>query len=311
MPSVSSSKLIRERTLIFCKKIKDWEDLKKDSSLFSQIKEYLQEEYDLIPEKERIGKGAIYISKYISKQMVDYLKNTIKLKSDYFVQLSELLFEYGENKKDYKLNHFALYIFAEFIFQFPECFEKTTHLLENWANHEEWQFRESTGEIILSALEKNKEKTLDYLEELATNDNEKLRRLVSESLRPRADIKWLRDPNKNDRILNILTILRKDPSIYVRKSVGNNLKDLTKYIPEKILDLMQEWIKSSNIKVYGELSSEEGLNKDQKLLIWTMKQALRWLKDRNPEFHPKLENLLGKNYVLYFNEKKNRLAKKK
>ncbi len=39
-----------------------------------------------------------------------------------------------------------------------------------------------------------------------------------------------------------------------------------------------------------------------------MKQSMRWIKDRNPEFHGRLERLLGKYYILYFDEKRNRLA---
>ena len=103
----------------------------------------------------------------------------------------------------------------------------------------------------------------------------------------------------------------KDPSIYVRKSVGNNIKDLSKYMPEKMMGLMINWLNKDNIKVHDELATEIGLNKEEKQLIWTMKQAMRWIKDRNPEYHKKLEKILGKNYVLYFDEKRNRLAKPK
>ncbi len=211
------------------------------------------------------------------------------------------------------MQHLAIYIFAEYVFNFPESFsdDDVKELVERWANHDEWQIRESTGEIILSALKKQPKKTLIYLSELAKSDNQNLRRLVPESIRPRSDVKWLRDPTKNGKILEILTILRKDSSIYVRKSVGNNIKDLSKYMPEKTLDLLESWIKLDKIKVHDEIATEIGLNKEEKQLLWTMKQAMRWIKERNPEFHERLEKILGKNYVLYFNEKKNRLARPK
>ncbi len=143
----------------------------------------------------------------------------------------------------------------------------------------------------------------------AKSSNENLRRLASESLRPHASVKWLRDPLKNDTILQILTLLRQDSSIYVRKSVGNNLKDLTKYMPKKILFLVESWINEANIKVHDALASEINLNREQKYLIWTIKQAMRWLKNKNPEFHPRIEKILGKNYILYFDEKRNRFAR--
>ena len=72
---------------------------------------------------------------------------------------------------------------------------------------------------------------------------------------------------------------------------------------------MDKWINDSNIKVYEELATENGLSQEEKRLIWTMKHAMRWLKERNPDFHPRLEKILGKNYILYFDEKRNRLAK--
>ena len=79
-----------------------------------------------------------------------------------------------------------------------------------------------------------------------------------------------------------MTLLNKDPSIYVRKSVGNNLKDLSKYMPCKILKLMMGWIEISNIKVHDDLASEIGMFQEQKWLVWTIKHALRWLQKKNP-----------------------------
>jgi len=179
-------------------------------------------------------------------------------------------------------------------------------------DHPDWTIRETTGASIRAEIKQNPEKLFKYLTKLIKSDKENLRRLVSESLRPISEIKWLRDPTKNDKVLAILTSLRKDSSIYVRKSVGNNLKDLSKYMPIKILDLMEEWSKMEpKLKIHDELAAEEGLSKDQKRLLWTMKQAMRWIKERNPEYHDRLQNILGKNYILYFDEKRNRLAKPK
>lgn len=309
MPSISSGTLIRERTLEFCKKINDWNNIiEKKNPIFKEILEYFQKEYDIIPEKERIGKGAVYISRYIAKEMISFLKNEIKVKKDYYTKFSEEGFSFKEENKNIKFIHFILYFFAEFLFHFPEELNNVKPLIEKWTNHDEWQIRESTGEAILSGLKRNPEKMLAYLSLLTKNNNKNLRRLVSESLRPKTEIKWLRDPSKNDKVLKILTLLRKDNSIYVRKSVGNNIKDLSKYMPEKMLNLMESWLKESKIKVHDELASEIGLNKEEKNLIWTIKHAMRWIKERNPEYHDRLGKILGKHYILYFDEKRNRLA---
>ena len=54
---------------------------------------------------------------------------------------------------------------------------------------------------------------------------------------------------------------------------------------------------------------ELGLKKVEKRLIWTIKHAMRWIKNRIPELHPRLEITLGKYYLLYFDEKRNRLTR--
>jgi len=79
-------------------------------------------------------------------------------------------------------------------------------------------------------------------------------------------------------------------------------------MPEKVLELAEKWIRDAKIEVHEELASEKDLNGKEKRLVWTLKHALRWIKRKDPKFHRKLEKILGKNYVLYFDEKRNRLA---
>nr|MDO8109606.1 hypothetical protein [Candidatus Sigynarchaeota archaeon] len=121
---------------------------------------------------------------------------------------------------------------------------------------------------------------------------------------------WLRDPARNDRVLLILASMRSDPSEYVRKSVGNNLKDLTKYMPGKILSLAESWISETGLQVTPDLASKNKKDLGDAIfyLVWTLKQAMRWIKARNPEHHSRLEKILGTNYVKFFEEKKNRSA---
>ncbi len=70
-----------------------------------------------------------------------------------------------------------------------------------------------------------------------------LRRLASEGCRPR--LPWAsslpdfkRDPSP---ILPILEQLRDDDSDYVRRSVANNLNDIAKDHPQRVIDLLAEW----------------------------------------------------------------------
>ena len=84
-------------------------------------------------------------------------------------------------------------------------------------------------------------------------------------------------------------------------------------MPEKILNLLKRWSEEYKIIVTDDLASKtkKELGKEKYNFIWMMKHALRWLRERNPEFHPHIELLLGMDYVQYFDEKKNRLAKPK
>jgi len=77
----------------------------------------------------------------------------------------------------------------------------------------------------------------------ARHKNEHVRRLASEGCRPRlpwgmALKKFKKDPSP---IIPILEKLKNDPSEYVRKSVANNLNDISKDHPELVLGLCESW----------------------------------------------------------------------
>ena len=82
------------------------------------------------------------------------------------------------------------------------------------------------------------------LTQWATDENHHVRRLASEGCRPR--LPWaeaLEDLKKDPSpILPILEILKEDDSDYVRKSVANNLNDISKDHPRLVLDLAKQWI---------------------------------------------------------------------
>lgn len=75
------------------------------------------------------------------------------------------------------------------------------------------------------------------------DENEHVRRLASEGCRPQlpwgqALAKYKKDPAP---ILPILTQLKADPSPYVRKSVANNLNDISKTHPDLVVELAKDW----------------------------------------------------------------------
>ncbi|MCP4152397.1 MAG: DNA alkylation repair protein, partial [bacterium] len=92
-------------------------------------------------------------------------------------------------------------------------------------------------------LDSDPEKALAYMKKWAADKNPKLRRLASEGCRPRlpwamALPKFKKDPAP---ILPILEKLKDDPSEDVRRSVANNINDISKDNPEVALELCEKW----------------------------------------------------------------------
>jgi 3-methyladenine DNA glycosylase AlkC len=92
-------------------------------------------------------------------------------------------------------------------------------------------------------LHRDPERAMEYLLAWAEDEDEHARRLASEGCRPRlpwgmALPRFKKDPSP---ILPLLEKLKDDPSEYVRKSVANNLNDISKDHPELVLDVCERW----------------------------------------------------------------------
>ncbi|MCS6242909.1 MAG: DNA alkylation repair protein [Opitutus sp.] len=118
------------------------------------------------------------------------------------------------------------------------------------------------------------EATIAVMRRWASDADEHVRRLASEGSRPR--LPWggnlpalIADPSPT---LPILTALRADPSLYVRKSVANHLNDITKNHPELVLDFVTNW------------------DRTDARTAWIVRHALRTLIKRG---HPKALALMG------------------
>ena len=89
--------------------------------------------------------------------------------------------------------------------------------------------------------------TLKYLEKWVKDPSEHVRRLVSEGTRPL--LPWAcRLPafrENPDVVISLLESLKDDSSLYVRRSVANNLNDISKDHPEKVNDLARKWLKGA------------------------------------------------------------------
>jgi len=115
-------------------------------------------------------------------------------------------------------------------------------------------------------LAKDPERAIQTMYKWAEDEDFHLRRLASEGCRPR--LPWAmslpefkKDPTP---IIPILEKLKDDPMEYVRRSVANNLNDISKDHPEVVLDICERW--------YGQNENTD----------WIVKRACRtMLKEGN------------------------------
>jgi 3-methyladenine DNA glycosylase AlkC len=314
IPQYSSKNEIKSRAAAFFQK----------SPLFNNFEEYmrsciefLNQNYQNIPENERIGKGRVFIirafvtafDEFISGHPADFVQKQPQKLMD----LINYSYDYGTKHNEGWGFLFAIHLFARLLQKSTYFWNKIDEKVVIWTDHKDWEIRESACEVILEAFRYDPEKMIQKFNIWIESENENLRRAVVESIRPHAQIKWLRNPEKNDEIIALLTRLRSEPSEYVRKSVGNNFKDLSKYMPVKVLFVFESWVNECKVHVSADLASKtkKDLGADIYYMVWIMKFGLRWLHERNPEYNTRIQKIVGENYIKFFHEKRNFTAKPK
>lgn len=97
-------------------------------------------------------------------------------------------------------------------------------------------------------LLKSPEKTLSVLKTWTSDCNQHVRRLASEGSRPR--LPWAKslpafiaDPAP---VIELLERLKDDDKEYVRRSVANNLNDISKDHPDLVADIAGQWMKDAS-----------------------------------------------------------------
>ncbi|NHN33461.1 DNA alkylation repair protein [Paenibacillus agricola] len=130
---------------------------------------------------------------------------------------------------------------------FPDFVEVFGQAEEHWALSmealERFTQRSSAEFAVRPFLLREPERMMQQMQSWAKHPNEHVRRLASEGCRPR--LPWGQslpmfklDPAP---VLPVLEQLKADPSLYVRKSVANNLNDIAKDHPALVLDTARRW----------------------------------------------------------------------
>jgi 3-methyladenine DNA glycosylase AlkC len=129
-----------------------------------------------------------------------------------------------------------------FIPHYIECFG-----LENWdisIKAIEHTTEYASAEFaVRKFILRDKERMMQKMLSWSKHKNHHLRRLSSEGCRPRLPWACALPEFKQDPrlIIPILDQLKNDTSLYVRKSVANNINDISKDNPNLVLDLIRLW----------------------------------------------------------------------
>ena len=141
--------------------------------------------------------------------------------------------------------------------------KKSLNFLKNTVSQNtSWQIQEFLAMAFDKYCEKNGyEISLDIINKWLNNKNANIRRAVTEGLR-----NWIKRPYFKDNpqdTIQLLSEYKTDESEYVRKSVGNALKDISKVYPELVKKELDKWKLETKeiIQVYKLANKIMGKNK--------------------------------------------------
>jgi 3-methyladenine DNA glycosylase AlkC len=127
-------------------------------------------------------------------------------------------------------------------------YKKVLPYFESAAASSDWEVRELAQMFSRKLIKKHPGEMKKYLLKLAKSKDANIRRFVGETLRPVQENRWFyKNP---DYPLAVLKNMFQESSPYPRTSVGNNLSDLARQLPELVYDLVAELVESGNENSY-------------------------------------------------------------
>ena len=157
----------------------------------------------------------------------------------------------------YKSVVYQVRMYGVFLFGYlSEQNDILTFMRDEVSKDDNWRVQEVLAKVFDEFCKNTGyEKALPIIDEWLENDNPNTRRAVTEGLRIWTSRPYFKD-NPNEAIRRIVA-LKEDPSEYVRKSVGNALRDISKKFPELIKDELNNWkLESKEINQVYKLASK-------------------------------------------------------
>jgi 3-methyladenine DNA glycosylase AlkC len=203
-----------------------------------QISEVLAELYASIPDKNRVSYGTVYTIKVLSQYLYTQLARA-------GAPVYEVAGAMVKESADIKPRCVALGIIS---FYGLADLEATLGNFEAAAASTDWEMREIAQMLFRKLIAKHPNEVREFLLGLTASPDANLRRFAAETLRPVQENKWFyQDP---DYPLSILRNMFKEPSPYPRTSVGNNLSDLARRLPDLVYNLVDELVDSGDENSY-------------------------------------------------------------
>ena len=210
----------------------------KYAQAINHVSDVLGELYDNIPENKRVSFGRVYTVQVLSKYLFSCL---VELDSNVF-ETGKAMFEKSE---DFQTKGVALGILS---FYGIEDYEKVLPFFEASASSADWNLRELAQTFFRKLIEKWPDKMKAYLLKLTESKDPNIRRFISETLRPVKENRWFyKRPTYS---LSILRNLFKETAEYPRTSVGNNLSDLARHLPDLVFELVKELVANGDRNSY-------------------------------------------------------------
>jgi 3-methyladenine DNA glycosylase AlkC len=198
----------------------------------------LGELYANIPDKKRISYGRVHTIKVLAK----YLYTHLDEENAPVFEIASQLYAAGETNWSKGV---ALGILAD---RGVTDYQSVLPYFESPAGSDDWDLREFAQMFFRRLIKKYPAEMQTFLLQLVKSEDPNLRRFVSETLRPVQENKWFyKDP---DYSLTVLRHLFKERAPYPRTSVGNNLSDLARRLPDLVYGLVEELVSSRDKNSY-------------------------------------------------------------
>ncbi|MFX1564610.1 MAG: hypothetical protein ACFFCH_01315 [Promethearchaeota archaeon] len=210
-------------------------DLRAAATSFPQILDYL---YEQIPQNRRTSYGRVYTIKVLSEYLFSQLNKQDAPVFLISVQLLGLCDEIRSKGVALGiLSHYGLTNFTEVLPYFTTA-----------AASPDWEMREFAQMFFRKVTRKYPMPARRYLLGSVKSKDANLRRFVAETLRPVQENQWLY--SNPDYSVSILRLLFTEAKPYPRTSVGNNLSDLARRLPDMVYSLVEELVQSGNKNSY-------------------------------------------------------------